>query len=145
MSTGEIVAAVIGPLSFGLFLYFFDRINRRKPQVVHVKVEKKVFVPVVVGSTDNVSPLTLQEAGVMPATGANKINVDIKNCPRCGEDHEDVEFDRFGEHPINGFTHYGKCPSTEEPILVRIGITDDSQPLKEPPSAPSGCTKRCAE
>lgn len=145
MTTGEIVAAVIGPISFGLFLFVFNRIHNRAPQIVRVPVEKKVFVPVVVGTTDIPVPPSLQEAD-MPVTGSSKLNVDVKNCPRCGEDHEDVEFDRFGDKPVANFTHFGKCPTTDEPILIRVGITDDSQPIKESVAAPTGgCTKRCSE
>jgi len=148
MTPGEIVAAAIGPISFGLFLFFFNRIQNRKPKVVTVpvEVEKKVFVPVVVGTTDTPLPPSLQEAD-MATTGSNKINVDIKNCPRCGKDHEDVEFDRFGDKPIAGFTHFGSCPETNEPILVKVGITDDSEANAQPKTCGSsgGCAKRSAE
>jgi len=148
MTTGEIVAAVIGPISFGLFLFFFNRIHNRKPRIVEVpvEVEKKVYVPIVVGVTDGPLPPSLQEADIMAATGASKINVDVKNCPRCGKDHEDLEFDSFTEKSIAGFTHHGTCPETSDPILVKIGITDDSELTAPKTCATSGgCSKRAGE
>jgi hypothetical protein len=47
----------------------------------------------------------------------------VINCARCGESHE-VNFAKFSLEgvDINGdiFTHWGMCPETSEPILLKI-------------------------
>jgi hypothetical protein len=51
------------------------------------------------------------------------IKIMVINCARCGESHE-VNFAKFSLEgvDINGdiFTHWGMCPETSEPILLKI-------------------------
>lgn len=118
LSVDAAVTAVIPAVSFGLFLYCFHRINRAKPA-------RRVVVAA--AATDlEIEPPTPQEVEIVK--GANKINVDVDLCPRCKQPHADLEFDRFGGNPIGGFTHYAACPDTKEPILIKIGIVDDTAP-----------------
>lgn len=52
----------------------------------------------------------------------------IKNCARCGEDHDLVEFSKFKkpipEHvsvrKMKMWTHWAMCPKTNEPILLLV-------------------------
>lgn len=72
---------------------------------------------------------TLEEEEMM--RGADSINVDIDDCPRCGKSHEGVEFTRFGSKPIASFTHYGTCDDTGAPVLICVSITaEGGQPTK---------------
>jgi len=41
----------------------------------------------------------------------------VKNCARCGGDHEKVAFQKFN-FPPDDLTHWGMCPDTGEPILM---------------------------
>lgn len=54
----------------------------------------------------------------------NILNSDIVRCARCNGNHKDVLFMSFKQFPIedgNGltYTHYGVCPTTNEPMLMR--------------------------
>lgn len=54
------------------------------------------------------------------------VTVDIINCSRCGEDHSDLTFKKL-TCPIivsegERWTHWASCPSTREPIIMKIGI-----------------------
>lgn len=53
----------------------------------------------------------------------------IKNCPRCGKEHESVTFhkfkapmrvDRGGRSKPRVFTHWAICPTTQEPFLLIV-------------------------
>jgi hypothetical protein len=51
----------------------------------------------------------------------------VISCARCGQDHE-VEFKKF-QRPIEDsdstvWTHWGICPNTDEPILLKMSETD---------------------
>lgn len=54
----------------------------------------------------------------------------VKRCARCGEDHE-VKFKRFKHNPITcdegEYTHWGMCPSLEEPVLMYITEREDGE------------------
>lgn len=58
----------------------------------------------------------------------NLTNIDVRGCARCGEDHDHLEFQAFVRNPIEIgeviLTHYGTCPNTLEPILLRIREED---------------------
>ena len=48
----------------------------------------------------------------------------ISNCARCGQDHEDIEYESF-THPIvdsdrTEWTHFAKCPTNGQPILIKM-------------------------
>lgn len=47
--------------------------------------------------------------------------VTVIDCARCGETH-DVESHKFTK-PIDDYNYWGMCPTSGEPILMRI-ITD---------------------
>lgn len=44
--------------------------------------------------------------------------MDVENCARCGGNHQCQIFFPF-THPPRWWTHYGECPKTKEPILMR--------------------------
>ena len=47
--------------------------------------------------------------------------VDVKNCARCGQNHDKMSFLKFIGPPQEAhYTHYCICPQTLEPILMRI-------------------------
>lgn len=46
----------------------------------------------------------------------------VKNCARCSQDHTQIEFKRFKFNPIDEFEFWGSCPTTGEPILLKIEI-----------------------
>jgi hypothetical protein len=58
------------------------------------------------------------------------MKVSIKDCARCGTDHNDLEFNKFIGDPIecddHVYTHWGKCPVSGDPILMYISY--DLQP-----------------
>lgn len=43
----------------------------------------------------------------------------VGNCARCGRDHSHVLF-RLFQRPATPFSHWGECPTTREPILLKI-------------------------
>lgn len=43
----------------------------------------------------------------------------INGCARCGENHQDIPF-HILLRPMGEWTHWGSCPNTKEPILLRI-------------------------
>lgn len=47
-----------------------------------------------------------------------KIELVIKNCARCGEDHSLVFFAL--ENPSDEYTHFSMCPKLKQPILLKI-------------------------
>lgn len=47
-----------------------------------------------------------------------KFNCDIGKCARCGKDHKGLLFIPFTDPP-EGHTHFGTCPETSEPILMK--------------------------
>jgi len=49
-----------------------------------------------------------------------QINVQIKKCARCGQDHKDVKFYVFKINPIDDYNYFGFCKVTNEPILLKI-------------------------
>ena len=52
--------------------------------------------------------------------------IPVKNCARCGGDHEKVTFQKFNFPPPD-CTHWGMCPGTGEPILMLITVTDGDE------------------
>lgn len=53
--------------------------------------------------------------------------INVKHCARCGEDHEDLEFNEFSLNPIVdcndiAWNYWSMCPKTKEPVLLRIII-----------------------
>lgn len=47
------------------------------------------------------------------------MRVDIESCARCGEDHHGLDFTRFNRQ-MDEWTHWALCPTTGEPIELRI-------------------------
>lgn len=53
---------------------------------------------------------------------------DVKDCVRCGEDHDHLWFQvltnpMFGGYDIADWTHWALCPRLGEPVLLQV--TDD--------------------
>lgn len=52
------------------------------------------------------------------------MNTTVRGCARCGEDHEELEFERL-QRPIQeddgrDYTHWAPCPTNGQPILLRM-------------------------
>ena len=58
------------------------------------------------------------------------MKVTVRNCARCGEDHE-MEFNPFSQNGIDDFTHWGMCPSINEPVLLKF-IDSAKVPADQP-------------
>ena len=43
--------------------------------------------------------------------------MDVKNCPRCGLDHAQVQFHAL-DNPPQGITHWAMCVAACQPILL---------------------------
>ncbi len=43
----------------------------------------------------------------------------IKGCVRCGGNHKPLNAKRFRK-PHKGYTFWATCPSTKDPILVKV-------------------------
>lgn len=54
---------------------------------------------------------------------APSLSVPVLNCARCGENHENIVFLRFARPILKedgeiDVTHWGMCPTNQEPILL---------------------------
>ena len=47
------------------------------------------------------------------------MSIFINSCARCGKNHT-VRFNRFVSGDIDGYNHWGFCPNTKDPILLKI-------------------------
>lgn len=56
----------------------------------------------------------------------------IEKCARCGNDHE-VQFQKF-TRPAGEWTHFGECPMTNEPVLLKkeFSLTDEIEKFHNP-------------
>lgn len=45
--------------------------------------------------------------------------IEVRNCARCGMNHEYVQFFPFINCPPDA-THWGTCPNNAEPILMQV-------------------------
>jgi hypothetical protein len=58
------------------------------------------------------------------------IEANVTGCSRCGEYHKQLVFKKF-TNPIddtNGkWTHWATCPTTGDPVLMRIVDDDDGE------------------
>lgn len=45
--------------------------------------------------------------------------VTIRDCARCGDNHDNLMFQRF-QYPPDDFDAWGMCPDTNEPILMTV-------------------------
>ena len=57
------------------------------------------------------------------------VTVDLRSCARCGANHEQIVFTSF-KQPIEDsdgtiWNYWGICPFNDEPILLRIGETEN--------------------
>lgn len=50
---------------------------------------------------------------------AGGLQVKVRSCARCNSDHDVVFFKSF-TRPVENYTHWGTCPNTGEPILMKI-------------------------
>ena len=44
------------------------------------------------------------------------------NCPRCGEKHPAIKFNRFAQPRV--YTHWATCPKLNEPIILKFNLGD---------------------
>lgn len=52
------------------------------------------------------------------------MKTDIKNCARCQQNHDRLEFEKF-TNPIEDsdgtlWTHWALCPTNGEPVLLKV-------------------------
>lgn len=63
------------------------------------------------------------------------ITIPVKNCVRCGKDHLKVDFFTFERPPVDEsdtiWSHWGQCPHTNEPILMRYAEKTEKTPDEE--------------
>lgn len=61
----------------------------------------------------------LQEAKKPKEAGT--VTIDVDNCARCEEDHKGLKFKEF-VRPLqtSASTHWCMCPTSKEPILMKI-------------------------
>lgn len=64
----------------------------------------------------------------------DKIIVPVKCCARCEKDHEPMcflPFKRPAQPPFEKLTHWASCPTTGEPIMLSIVLTESQSRLKQ--------------
>lgn len=53
----------------------------------------------------------------------NEVKVNVKNCSRCGQDHDDLVFERI-THPMDSseasFGWYAACPTVHRTIYMKF-------------------------
>lgn len=54
------------------------------------------------------------------ARSASQIVLDVGNCARCRENHEGLVFRKLRRPVSSEQTHWATCPTTGEPIILRI-------------------------
>lgn len=60
-----------------------------------------------------------------PVTDSGKVRIMIRNCARCGGDHE-IDFQRFKDEPIShpcfpvDYEWWGSCPVNGDPVLMTV-------------------------
>lgn len=59
------------------------------------------------------------------------MSIDVLGCARCGGDHLRLAFTQFTRVPVSGYQFFALCPTTLEPILVRMRGVDE--PVSEAP------------
>ncbi len=57
--------------------------------------------------------------GKKPVDYEDSMKLDVGCCARCVEDHKSLTFKRF-KVQCGEDTHWGICPNTLEPILMRV-------------------------
>lgn len=50
--------------------------------------------------------------------------VDIKQCQRCEEDHDDLVF-KLLSNPVDDWNSWSICPKTQQPVLLRVVVKKD--------------------
>jgi hypothetical protein len=61
---------------------------------------------------------------IVAAQAVPPFRTDVKNCARCGGNHDQLLFCKFQQAPPD-HTHWASCPATDEPILLKI--VDDGE------------------
>jgi hypothetical protein len=46
--------------------------------------------------------------------------ITCQNCPRCDADHPQFPIKRLSKPTFDGFTHWGVCPTTGDPVLFNF-------------------------
>lgn len=66
------------------------------------------------------------EANQAPAP-TTEMKINIRGCARCGEEHDLLEFKKL-QRPVGHLTHWALCPTTGEPVLLKILGTPGATP-----------------
>lgn len=59
------------------------------------------------------------------------IKVDVRNCQRCQQDHEQLEFTELS-NPVNSYRWWSMCPSTAEPVLLSMYYSVEQKHTQRP-------------
>jgi hypothetical protein len=63
------------------------------------------------------------------------ITVRVLQCARCGGDHAEVEFHPL-TNPPEDVSHFGMCPTSDEPILLKFTEAPESGSNADPHDVP---------
>lgn len=75
---------------------------------------------------------------VTPPVVAENVELTLERCPRCDEEHRDLEAVPLGV-PLRSTTggystswsHWAVCPVTDEPVLVQVDVKVDAVEERE--------------
>ena len=76
----------------------------------------------------------MSEPQPTPEFRRGQIHITFDPCARCGEKHRRIVCGKFTK-PCDGYTHYSTCPTTGEPLLVKVTHEGDEwAPILDPNS-----------
>lgn len=55
----------------------------------------------------------------------DRLSINIEGCPRCGQDHEDMFFQKLTRPDETG-GWWGLCPENAEPLIAHIPFAEDN-------------------
>ena len=64
------------------------------------------------------------EVGSEEVLDRPKIILDVKECSRCGNDHDGIKFYELS-HPIGDYDLWAKCPEVDEPLLLKVVVDQE--------------------
>lgn len=62
----------------------------------------------------------IKEPEVKATTSDDVVCTNVVSCARCGENHDNLVFNKMGNPTFAGHTHFALCPVTGEPIMLWI-------------------------
>lgn len=74
----------------------------------------------------------------------DRLSIDIEGCPRCGQDHEDMFFQKL-TRPDEAGGWWGLCPENAEPLIAHIPFAEDKSAEVTPGAPAASQPKRIKE